>query len=326
LAFRENFTLLNLETKWIEEDGPEVPDNREVSDRIGYASEKCSFLSGGLANHNYDLGDGRILRVYKRSPKDSTIELESNLNDNHWNYFTTAKTLGRGKDFLIQQKLQFSELEDSSEHGSITGSVLGEIHSAKAPIDNGHNDFISSLFETSSLSDLICEKFSWAVTSKDSLLEPYKEWITSSLTQVVQESSEKINLAAADRVLLHGDCKPSNIKKDKLSSGAVVFDWEFSFVGPRLVDVGHFLRWGVNDHFMVKFLSQYKEVAGVDLTGKLQAAKLIDLVNLSFQLAKSIESSARENDILNYIESLIPPVASANKPLQRARKYPLVFE
>jgi thiamine kinase-like enzyme len=317
LAFMDTNQLLNLETTWIEEDGPVISDFREVQDRLGKVNKDCSFLSGGLSNHNYDLGDNRILRVFKRSTDTSTIDLESNLNDLDWESFCTAKTLERGPDYLVQRKLLFSELEDNSTHGSVSGIALGEIHNTNPSIATNHNKFLSSLFSIYPLSDLISKKLVWALSSKKSILAPYREWISSTLLEVISENSEQINSASEDKVLLHGDCKPLNIKKSKINAGAVVFDWEFSFVGPRLVDIGHFLRWGASDSFIDTFISSYHSITEVDISGSLFAAKLIDLVNLSFQIAKSIEGSARENDILDYFETIVSAETNANKPLQR---------
>jgi thiamine kinase-like enzyme len=316
--------LLNLETRWIEEDGPKEPDSSEVIERLGTVCEHSKFLSGGLANHNYDLGDERILRIYKRSPQNSTLELESKLNDSQWKSFETAATLGRGTDYLVQKKLYFHELEDSSEHGKVAGNSIGEMHSTKPSMVTGHNEFLSTLFTTPRLSDVITDKLVWAVNSKDSLHTLYKNWLITELRLVIQENSLQIDEASSDKVLLHGDCKPSNIKKSSQSLGAVVFDWEFSFFGPRLIDIGHFLRWGVSSGFLDRFLFHYKGKTGVDLSGKLLTAKLIDIVNLSFQLAKSHEGSSREVDILSYFEKLIPASAYANKPMLRTRKKTLV--
>lgn len=316
--------MRNLETRWIDEDGPKVAETSEAFDRLGSLSTQCVLLSGGLANHNYDLGDERILRIYKRSSRSSTIDLELKLNDRRWQSFNTAKTIAQGADYLVQKKLYFSELLDSSEHGSIAGKALGEIHSAPVSLVQGHNEFLSLIFSTSCLSKLISEKLNWAISSKEFLLDSYKEWLAGALELSVQLLSVQIDLSLKDRVLLHGDCKPSNIKKCSQSFGAVVFDWEFSFAGPRLIDIGHFLRWGVSSDFLEKFVYHYKNVTGVDLSDKLQAAKLIDLVNLSFQLAKSTEGSLRETDILNHLETLVPATIHANKPLQRTRKRPLV--
>jgi thiamine kinase-like enzyme len=127
-------------------------------------------------------------------------------------------------------------------------------------------------------------------------------------------------------VLLHGDCKPSNIKKSKINIGAVVFDWEFSFVRPRLIDIGHFLRLGASDSFIDVFISRYHLITEVDISGNLFFAKLIDLVNLSFQLVKSTDGSTRENDIFDYFESIVLAETNANKLLQRTRIKPLAVE
>jgi thiamine kinase-like enzyme len=326
LAFMDSEQLQNLETTWIEEDRSVITDFREVQDRLGKINKDCFFLSGGLSNHNYDLGDNRILRVYKRTTDSSTIDLESNLNDLDWKSFCTAKTLAQGPDYLVQKKLLFSELEDTSTHGSVSGLALGEIHNTKPSIATNNNKFLSSLFSISPLSDVISKKLVWAIFSKKWILVPYKEWISSALLELIDENSEQINSASEDKVLLHGDCKPSNIKKSKIYAGAVVFDWEFSFVGPRLVDIGHFLRWGASDSFINAFISSYHSITEVDNSGNLLAAKLIDLVNLSFQLAKSKEGSARENDILNYFETIVFSETNTSKPLQRKRIRPLAIE
>jgi thiamine kinase-like enzyme len=318
--------LLNLETTWIEEDGPVVSDFREVQDRLGKITKDCSFLSGGLSNHNYDLGDNRVLRVFKNPTYTSTIDLESKLNDLDWNNFCTAKTLERGPDYLVQRKLLFSELEDNSTHGSISGLTLGEIHNSKPSIAINHNKFLSSLYSTCPLSDFISKKLAWALSSKKTISSPYREWISNTLLEVLSENSEQINSASEDKVLLHGDCKPSNIKKSKIDAGAVVFDWEFSFVGPRLVDIGHFLRWGASDSFIDTFISSYRSITEVDISGNLLAAKLLDLVNLSFQLVKSTEGSARENDILDHFETIVFAEANTNKPLRRTSIKPQAVE
>ena len=95
--------MLNLESRWILEEGPTKPSNNEVEERTGNAGAEATFLTGGLANHNYDIGNESILRIYKRSQQSSTIDLESNLNGLDWMSFETPKTLEHGSDFLIQK-------------------------------------------------------------------------------------------------------------------------------------------------------------------------------------------------------------------------------
>ena len=97
----------------------------------------------------------------------------------------------------------------------------------------------------------------------------------------------------------------------------MVFDWEFAFKGPRIIDIGHFLRWEVSTEFLEQFIVGYAEVTSIDITNLLKPAKYVDLINLAFQLEKSYEGGVRETDILDYLETLVSLEIYANKPLQR---------
>lgn len=57
-------------------------------------------------------------------------------------------------------------------------------------------------------------------------------------------------------VLLHGDFKPFKLRwgnDDRL----LVLDWEFSYAGPGLMEIGELCRWGIVQPFRRSFETSY---------------------------------------------------------------------
>lgn len=84
--------------------------------------------------------------------------------------------------------------------------------------------------------------------------------------------------------LVHADYKRSNILMRRSGPGwavAAVLDWEFSFAGPPIVDVGVFLRAGeaLPDGFREAFAASYRAAGGELPPDWLPLSRLVDLVN-----------------------------------------------
>ncbi|MES3008849.1 MAG: aminoglycoside phosphotransferase family protein [Pseudomonadota bacterium] len=311
--------MKNLEIGWIEQDGPVGDVQRDVVSRIGAQSVNVRFLSGGLANRNYALGSDKVLRVYGRPKCENSIEIEDFLNNVDWKNFSSPLTIFRGEDYLLQKFLQYREFTESSRDGHLAGRVLGEIHAAGCGNAVRYNMKLAEIFRARPLTQKIITTMEWAFNSisekKSHFPKGLLQAIRLNLESSVNSVSEQIEMYANDIVLLHGDCKPSNVKIG-VDGRAVVFDWEFSFVGPRVVDLGHFLRWGAQEEFIDAFISGYYEESRIDVSGMLEAAKWVDLINVLFQLEKSAAKSVREVDILNYLSVMTDMDCPANKRLQ----------
>lgn len=308
--------MKNLELGWIEQDGPIGDVHQDVVSRIDAEPVDVRFLSGGLANRNYAIGSDKVLRVYGRPEYSRSIELEDCLNNAAWRNFASPVTLLKGDDYLLQKLLQYREFTESGSDGDVAGRVLGEIHAANYSIVAGYNSGLAEMFSSRPLTQTVTAVIEWAFNSisekKTHLQEEVLRAIYCELINSVNSVSGDIDMCASDVVLLHGDCKPSNIKVG-IGDRGVVFDWEFSFAGPRIVDLGHFFRWGASEEFIDAFISGYYGESRVDVSGMLKAAKWVDLVNLLFQLEKSGSKTVRESDILNYLNVLAEQGCPANK-------------
>ena len=91
-------------------------------------------------------------------------------------------------------------------------------------------------------------------------------------------------------VLLHGDFKPSNVcwgNDDRL----LVLDWEFSYAGPGLMDIGQLCRWGIAQPFRRSFETNYIKSGGRLPKNWEQRSSSFDLVNLVVLLSNSTMES-----------------------------------
>ena len=99
-------------------------------------------------------------------------------------------------------------------------------------------------------------------------------------------------------VLTHADFKPANVKWLPALGDVVVFDWEFSWSGPALMDLGQMIRWGVPDPFLQGLVRGY----GALPDDWMRLAELFDLFNMVAFVAQGEGRPIRTRDAIARME------------------------
>jgi hypothetical protein len=246
-------------------------DRAEVTRRIGPTTEPIEVLSGGFANLNVRVGRDRVLRI-KRSG--STLAKEVTLLGRPWRSFRTPSVLATGDDFLVLEFLELAPLPPTA--GAAAGRALAEIHETRYP-EMGELAGDLSIAEPmpdggEGIGGYVRAMLREAEPFLDPALPPR---ITAHLDAIADDAA-----AAMDApVLTHSDFKVSNLHVVPTGE-LIVLDWEFAWAGPRLMDVGHLLRWHPPLPFVRAFAGAYRDGGGVLPDGWRRIAAAIDLGNM----------------------------------------------
>ncbi len=108
---------------------------------------------------------------------------------------------------------------------------------------------------------------------------------------------DDLRVASRERVLIHSDFKAANVKWRPATGGVLVFDWEFSWYGPRLFDLGQLLRWGAPSPFIAGLEAGYRDGGGVLQPEWRDLAEAFDLFNLMHLLGGGNDPARLEDCI-----------------------------
>jgi fructosamine-3-kinase len=274
--------LRNPEVAWSRATTPATIDRVEVERRIGPTSESIEVLGGGLRNLNVRVGRDRVLRI-ERDP--STLAKELTLLRRPWRSFRTPAVLAIGDDFLVLEFLPLAPLPPSA--GAAVGRALAEIHATMYPE-------MGLLAGDLSIAKPIETGVGGYVRSNLAEAEPFIDpALAARVRQHLEVIADEAALAVDGAVLTHSDFKVSNLHVTPTGE-LVVLDWEFSWAGLRLLDVGQLLRWHPPESFVTAFADSYRDAGGVLVDGWRRIAATIDLGNLLALLAHN--SIARTSD------------------------------
>jgi aminoglycoside phosphotransferase (APT) family kinase protein len=273
--------LPNPERAWHPDHRPAIPPRAELEARVGPLTRDPVLLSGGLANLNLDLGDGRVLRLYLRDA--ASIPREVALMRTPWRHLRVPAVLDHGHDHVLMERVPHTPTLGTAEHGRALGRALAEVHARR---------FDTAGFLTEDARSIatpfasVTDAFSEYVQG----LEPLEPALRDTLTARLDADRAWLD---ADPVLLHGDFKASNLHACADGDLPLVLDWEFAYAGPALMDIGQLFRWGAPDAFADAFASAYT-AGGRALPGDWRSrAARADAVNLAGLLARSEPGSAR---------------------------------
>jgi aminoglycoside phosphotransferase (APT) family kinase protein len=109
-----------------------------------------------------------------------------------------------------------------------------------------------------------------------------------------------------DARLQHADYKSWNllVRDGRI---AAVLDWEFAFAGPRLNDIGIFLRYSERQPpaFEERFVRGYLAAGGQLPPDWRRLARLQDLISLCWFLEQPVEDLVKIRDVTPLIERTI---------------------
>jgi aminoglycoside phosphotransferase (APT) family kinase protein len=261
--------LRNPEEAWSRAASATI-DRAEVERRIGPTREAIEVLTGGFANLNVRVGDGRVLRI---KPRPETLAKEATLLRRPWRSFRTPAVLAAGDDFLVLEHLELLPLP--ATEGAAVGRALAEIHA----FTYRESGFLAGDL---SIAEPIADEGDGGVGYVHAMLDEAEPFVDAALAAGVRAHLSRIRddaaaTAAQDTpVLLHADFKVSNLRVTP-SGELVVLDWEFAWAGPRWMDVGQLLRWDPPEPFVRAFVDTYRAGGGFLVDGWRRIAATIDI-------------------------------------------------
>jgi len=288
--------FLNPELDWHAEKVSDTVDMDAVIQRIGRVREQITPLSGGLANENLRIGQHKVLRIYKRD--ESALSRESELLSRTWQQFRVPQVLEQGDDFLVLEHINLNPLQNSKRIGEAVGMALAEIHQTEFDSCGLFGEGIAVAEPWPDFLDEI-QRFIRRCHDQSSTHAA----LLSEAVDFVSSRSRQQNEACQTAVLLHGDFKASNLHLAD-DGGLVVLDWEFTYAGPAVMDIGQLFRWGQQEPFSAGFADGYEAGGGRLAVGWKQQITWFDLANLVGLLAKSEPGSQREADCAQRIRSV----------------------
>lgn len=108
----------------------------------------------------------------------------------------------------------------------------------------------------------------------------------STFLRIIADAAPLLQAVADDRNLVHGDFNAKNVLVDRASGiwrVTAVLDWEFSFAGSQLVDVGNMLRFPdeLQPAFPDSFARGFLEAGGRLDAGWKSTSRLLDVFSLA---------------------------------------------
>lgn len=287
----------NLETGWHAEHESAPVELEEIAKRMPSFEGDVVSLSGGLANDTFRLGDDRVLRIYRRDPLALSREYE--LLSRPWQHFRVPRILDRGDDFLVLEFVPHGPLCNTSEQGHAVGTALGEIHQT---VFDTCGIFGSQITLAEPWPDFASEVEKY-ISSYVERAESHRPMIEVAV-QFVSDRKASLQQICSRAVLLHGDFKPSNLHWTAENS-LLVLDWEFTYAGPALMDIGQLFRFGSPGPFRQHFVDGYKQLGGQLNEDWDTTCQVLDLVNLVGLLQKSEPNSRRADDCRQLIQKTL---------------------
>ncbi len=249
-------------------------------------------LAGGLRTLNLRFGD-RVVRI--AIVPDHDLRKEAAVMDCVRGEVRVPRLLGGDAGALLLEYVPHVPIPGTAAAARAVGRAAARIHAHR---------FERSGFLDGDLG--VVEPFT---TALDGLLE----WVVPKLRGTAGRRlgdraravealwgryDAELRAACAQPALTHADFKPANVKWVPAESDVVVFDWEFAWAGPPLMDIGQFLRWGVPGPFAAGLARAYQEAGGVLPGGWRRTCEVLDLFSLVAFLDDREDRPIRDRDVL----------------------------
>ena len=275
---------------------------QEVCTRIAsYAGARpvrgYTRCAGGLVNQNVviDLGEPAervVLRLYARAGAEEIAAKEAGLLRRLADVLPAPRLLeltmqgGRPQavlSFLPGARLadRFGDLDDESlqRAGQEIGCALARLHAHERPCLGWLDGTLEVAEPMGDLPTVWRTYLEQALTTGRAAAR-MDAALRADLLALAARASGRLAPLADTHVLLHGDCKPTNILVRADGSLSGLLDWEFAFAGPALFDLGQMLRWPLPAAFERSFVASYEGEGARLPDGWRALARMLDLVNL----------------------------------------------
>lgn len=301
-------------------------DRDAIQSLLGTAVLEAEVLSGGLRNTNYRmrlLGEPRpvVLRLYtadpaacgreislmrlvaERIPVPGVLRADPTANP-PWALFEWMDGM-RFDRMLVQASA--AEIHDACRSA---GEVLAAVHSfaLAGPGFLGPDlDIVEAL------------GYSWLTGvakffDQERARRMMGAELASSVVRLIQREEWRLADAWTQSHLIHADYKPWNLLVRQSAAGwaiSAALDWEFSFAGPPLCDLGIFLRYSerMPSEYVTGFLDGYRTAGGSAPANARNLARLIDLVSLWTFLERGSDDPAMIRDVKSLLVATVESFA-----------------
>jgi hypothetical protein len=258
-----------------------------------------SVLDGGLRTLQVRLGDV-VARI--RVAADHPLGKEAALLRLAHGNIRVPKLIDATDDVLLMEYVAHQELPASRAAGERVGTTAAWLHAQRFPATG----FLDERLE-------IPEPF-------PSAYDGLREWASGLLAgeagrklgdaarrieRLWSDAEADLRAAGDPPVIVHSDFKPANVKWLPAEDDVVVFDWEFTWAGPALYDLGQMFRWGTPEEFEAGFVARYTQAGGTLPDNWRRKAELFDLFNLVAFLRDEQPRPRRERDVLRRIRQTV---------------------
>jgi len=283
-------------------------DTQAISHLIGARVQSADVLAGGLRNTNYRvrLADGdAVLRLYVAEAAACQREVAL-LRLLHGQVPVPSVLAARPDahppwallEFVEGVRFDHAAPEAIADHSYAAGAVLAAIHAIPLASATGVD-----------LQRYSGPQYSVQAMVQGSLGDGRGEtYLGAELTQRVLDvvAEHGARLRVQDPTLQHSDYKPWNLLVRDRHIAAVI-DWEFAFAGPRLNDVGNFIRYSDRQppEYVTRFVDGYRAADGWLPDDWFELARLQDLINLGYFLARADADPAIARDVVPLIERTV---------------------
>ncbi len=288
------------EARWERSNATPRIDDRLVRDLLRpwpeLAARPWRLLPGGLRTLNLQVGRDVVLRASLAPEHD--LAKEAALLRSAADVVRVPCVFDVGPRALLLEYVAHEELLDTPAAGTAAGRAAARIH---------RRTFARSGFLDARLR--VAEPFPDAWTG----LTQWGAWclggtpgstlgaLAGDVRRAWNDGEAALREATAQPVLVHADFKPANVKWSPADRDVVVFDWEFAWAGPALMDVGQMFRWGTSPAFAEAFADAYRGEGGVLPEGWRRTGALLDLFNLVGLLDHDTPMPIRDKDLVDAI-------------------------
>jgi len=249
-------------------------------------------LAGGLRTANIRIGDV-VARI--DTAGHGSIPKEVAIHEKLAAKLRLPRVIGASDRVVLLEYVAHEELPSSEHAGECAGRAAAAIHA--------HHFERSGFFdEHLEIPDPFASAYDglrgWGEEqlAKDPLA-PWRKRIRATL----DAAESRMRDAARQPVLLHADFKPANVKWLPNENDVIVFDWEFAWSGPALMDLGQMIRWGVPDEFARGLERGYSELP----KDWQRLGELFDLFNLVAFIADGDTRPIRTRDAVARLEKTL---------------------
>ncbi|MCC7139605.1 MAG: aminoglycoside phosphotransferase family protein [Planctomycetes bacterium] len=257
-------------------------------------------LAGGLRAVTVLVGDDRVLRVALTAEED--VAKHAAVLRAMARSVRTPAVVAVAPPALLLEHVAHAPLRDTEADGRLVGRAAARIHATSFP-RSGFLDASLSVpapFETA-LDGLL----DWAQACLDGhagrRLGPRADRVEAAW----ERAERRLRAACARNALVHGDFKPTNVRRAEGGDDVVVFDAEFAWAGPALMDLGQMLRWGCSDAFVEGLVDGYLDAGGTLEPRWRETAALLDLFHLVGLLDHETPMPVRDADVLARVDATL---------------------